>query len=89
MSNNKQSSVIDQAISQIEEKIIQSRTDDVTTRRSGDYRIGLNEAKNILENLREIHKQEIVNAVDGFPIHTRHLNGEEYYNETYANTNSN
>lgn len=55
---NKKLNVIDQAITQIEEKIINSRTDDVTTRRTGDYRVGLNEAKNILESLRETHKKE-------------------------------
>ena len=37
----------------------------------------------ILEQAKEMEKQQIVNAVDGFPISKRHLNGEEYYNETY------
>ena len=37
----------------------------------------------ILEQAKEMEKQQIVNAVDGFPISKRHLDGEEYYNETY------
>jgi hypothetical protein len=86
MSNNKQSSVIDQAISQIEEKIIQSRTNNTTTRRTGEYRIGLNEAKNILEGLRAMHKQEMKEM---------YLKGIENYdptfkrkdNETYGGNN--
>jgi hypothetical protein len=28
-------------------------------------------------------KQQIVNAVDGFPLENRNLDGEEYYNKTY------
>ena len=30
-----------------------------------------------------IEKEQIVNAVDGFPLANRHLNGDQYYNETY------
>jgi len=37
-----------------------------------------------IEQAKAMHKVEIVNAVDGFPIHTRHMNGEEYYNETFG-----
>jgi hypothetical protein len=71
---NKKLNVIDQAITQIEEKIINSRTDDVTTRRTGDYRIGLNEAKNILEGLRAMHKQEMKEM---------YLKGIENYDPTF------
>ena len=35
------------------------------------------------EQAKEMEKQQIINAVDGFPIHTRHMDGEEYYNENY------
>lgn len=28
-------------------------------------------------------KQQIVNAVDGFPLENRNLDGEEYYNKTF------
>jgi hypothetical protein len=71
---NKKLNVIDQAITQIEEKIINSRNDDVTTRRTGDYRIGLNEAKNILESLRLMHKQEMKEM---------YLKGIENYDPTF------
>lgn len=37
------------------------------------------------EESQKLHEKEIENAVDGFPIHTRHLNGEDYYNETFEN----
>ena len=40
-----------------------------------------------LEQYEAIHKVEIVNAVDGFPIHTRHMDGEEYYNEIFGGKN--
>jgi len=30
-----------------------------------------------------MEKEQIVNAVDGFPLDKRHLDGEKYYNETY------
>ena len=30
-------------------------------------------------------KQQIVDAVDGFPLNARHLDGEQYYNEIYGN----
>lgn len=38
----------------------------------------------ILEQAKQMEKQQIVNAVDGFPLSKRHLDGEEYYNETYG-----
>lgn len=38
----------------------------------------------ILEQAKKMEKQQIVNAVDGFPLSKRHLDGEEYYNETYG-----
>lgn len=31
----------------------------------------------------EMEKQQIVNAVDGFPLENRNLDGEEYYNKTF------
>jgi len=33
---------------------------------------------------KEMHKVEIVNAVDGFPLPNRGLEGEDYYEETYG-----
>jgi len=38
----------------------------------------------LFEQAKEMEKQQIINAVDGFPISKRHLDGEEYYNETYG-----
>jgi hypothetical protein len=33
--------------------------------------------------LETIEKGQIVDAVDGFPLDKRNLNGQEYYNQTY------
>jgi len=41
--------------------------------------------QDLLQQAKAIHKEEIENAVDGFPIHTRSLNGNDYYNEHYGN----
>ena len=40
-----------------------------------------------LKQAKAMHWIEIVNAVDGFPIHTRSLNGNDYYNEIYGGNN--
>ena len=37
----------------------------------------------ILSKAKKMHKQEIINAVDGFPLQNRNLDGEQYYNETF------
>jgi hypothetical protein len=37
----------------------------------------------IIEQAKEMEKQQIMDAVDGFPLHNRHLDGEQYYNETF------
>lgn len=75
-------SIIDEAIDQMQQKMVDSRGN-----RTGDYRIGLDAAINILENLREMHKKEIEKSVD-FAIQQwggwDSLNGEQYYNETYG-----
>ena len=41
---------------------------------------------NSLDYLEQLEKQQIVAAVDGHPIQNRHLDGEQYYNETYNST---
>ena len=38
----------------------------------------------IFEQAKAMHKNEIINAVEGFPIENRGLLGEDYYNETYG-----
>lgn len=37
----------------------------------------------ILKQAKTMEKQQIIDAVDGFPLDKRHLEGEQYYNETY------
>jgi len=37
----------------------------------------------ILEQAKEMEKQQIIDAVDGFPIENRNMLGEQYYKETY------
>jgi hypothetical protein len=39
--------------------------------------------KKEIEQAKEIEKQQIVDAVDGFPIENRNMLGEEYYKKTY------
>jgi hypothetical protein len=37
-----------------------------------------------IEQAKEMEKQQIVDAFDGFPLSTRNSqNGEEYYNQTF------
>jgi hypothetical protein len=43
-----------------------------------------NVPNDLLEQAKEMHRQEIVNAVDGFPLENRNLNGIEYYEQTYG-----
>lgn len=40
-----------------------------------------------IEKAKAMHKEEIVNAVDGFPIHARHMDGNDYYNEIFGGNN--
>ena len=37
---------------------------------------------------KQLEKQQIVDAVDGHPIQNRHLDGEQYYAETYGSERS-
>ena len=43
---------------------------------------------NSLDYLEQLEKQQIVDAVDGHPIQNRHLDGEQYYLETYGSERS-
>jgi hypothetical protein len=38
----------------------------------------------LYDQAKEMERQQIVNAVDGFPLDKRHLHGEQYYKETYG-----
>lgn len=37
----------------------------------------------LIDQAKEMEKQQIMDAVDGFPLDKRHLDGDQYYNETY------
>ena len=39
------------------------------------------------EQAKAMEKKQIVNAVDGFPLNNRNLEGEEYYEQTYGGEN--
>jgi hypothetical protein len=71
----KNKSVIDEAIQQMQQKMADSRG-----QRTGEYRIGLYAAINILENLRDMHKEEIMTAhyAPEFGCFSK-----DYYNETF------
>ena len=38
----------------------------------------------IWEQAKEMEKEQIINAVDGFPLANRNLDGSEYYEKTYG-----
>ena len=50
----------------------------------GEY---ANKYYQLKEQAKEMHRQEIVNAVDGYPIANRYLDGNEYYEQTYGRGN--
>ena len=85
MSNKKQTAV-DIAIQKCYQVIVDSRNPDTTTKRGGDYRIGLRKAIDILEELKEMEKQQILDAhIDGQPFATCiSQKAEQYYNEIYG-----
>jgi hypothetical protein len=37
----------------------------------------------LIDQAKAMEKEQIVDAVDGFPLDKRHLDGEQYYNKTY------
>ncbi len=41
----------------------------------------------IWEQAKEMEKEQIINAVDGFPLANRNLDGSEYYEKTYGGDN--
>ena len=42
------------------------------------------EIAKLFQQAKAMEKEQIVDAVDGFPIENRNLDGEQYYNETYG-----
>jgi hypothetical protein len=90
MTKNKQQTAIVNAINEIYQCIIDSKNPNNATKRGGDYRIGLRKAMEILENLKEMEKEQKMNdfiagmefiAVD--PNRYKE-DAEQYYNETYG-----
>jgi hypothetical protein len=69
MENNKQTSV---------EWLQQALEDTILTHEQIMQTIGL------FEQAKEMEKEQIINAVDGYPIANRNLNGIEYYEQTYG-----
>lgn len=87
--SNKQSS-IDTAIEQIYQKLLDSTNPNAATKRGGEYRIGLRAAIDILAELKEMHKQEmiefskkcLIKSLD-LDLRTAYYKIEQYYNETF------
>jgi hypothetical protein len=40
----------------------------------------------VYKQAKEMEKEQIINAVDGFPLNNRNLEGEQYYAKTYGKT---
>jgi hypothetical protein len=40
--------------------------------------------KEIIQQAKEMEKEQIVDAVDGFPLDKRNLNGQDYWEQTYG-----
>ncbi|MFY7938659.1 MAG: hypothetical protein ACOVOQ_14855 [Flavobacterium sp.] len=66
MSNNKESSVVETAIEQIYQRILDSKNPNTLTKRGGEYRIGLQEAISILEVLKEKYEHEMCLFADEY-----------------------
>ena len=77
---------VDIAIQKCYQAIVYSRIPDTTTKRGGDYRIGLRKAIDILEELKEMEKQQILDAAlsNGYIGGASQDEAEQYYNETYG-----
>ena len=45
------------------------------------------EWQKIIDQAKEMHKQEIIDAVDGFPLENRNMSGVDYYEKTYGGNN--
>ena len=73
MSNNKQQTVVEWFKKELEDYGSNSHL-------SLDW----NTFDELCQQAKEMHRQEIVNAVDGFPLANRNLDGSEYYEKTYG-----
>ena len=44
------------------------------------------ELREEFKQAKQMEKEQIINAVDGFPLNNRNLEGEQYYAKTYGKT---
>ena len=86
MTNETKQTAVDIAIQKCYQAIVDSRNPDTTTKRGGDYRIGLRKAIDILEELKEMEKEQIIEAYnESFRLRDNpYAIAEKYYNETYG-----
>ena len=47
------------------------------------YDVDFYHIKNEINQAKEMEKQQIIDAVDGFPIEHRNMLGDEYYEKTF------
>lgn len=71
---------VDLVIEQLREQIRKSTNNKLGTNRTGDYRIGLIKAIELLEKAKEMEKEQIENA---YNVGNPHKTAEQYYNQTY------
>lgn len=81
MKNNKQLTAVEWFIEQLEEK---GDLRETTSIRNIQLNIDTTEYLDLKRQAKEMEKEQIVNAVDGFPLENRNLNGTEYYEQTYG-----
>jgi hypothetical protein len=77
--------VIDIALEQIYQAIVKSKNPDALTKRTGEYRIGLRKAMEILSDLKEMEKEQIIATYKEGHYHLEFdsFNPQRYYNETF------
>ena len=65
---------------------LEERFDKYMAWRTGDHKATeytYQDLVNDFDKARQMEKEQIVNAVDGFPLSARGMSGEQYYSETY------
>lgn len=82
--------VIDIALEQIYQAIVKSKNPDALTKRTGEYRIGLRKAMDILSELKEMEKEQMRDVWDesrseymGDNYIGKEKSFEDYYNEIF------
>mgnify|MGYP003341535780 FL=1 len=93
MTNETKQTAVDIAIQKCYQAIVDSKNPDTTTKRGGDYRIGLRKAIDILEELKEMEKEQMEDAVANgiskadMTNNRGYFDFDKWYNETYENNN--